>query len=311
VQGIRWGAASGRRASPVWLAQGRILWRIAFVVSALVVVALTAGHTQPAPNTNGNCSDVSISLAAAPTSGTRLPDADSLARKIATVSARYLGARYVRDPLGEGPGMAPDTDPLFCRDGVDCQTFVEQVLAEALARRPQDLVPLLTRIRYKGGQIGFATRNHYMVSDWLPRNRWLIRDLTGTIGGSKSRVMTKVIDRAAFFRSRGAPELGQGIAPEVSRTLYLPRASVSALEGRIPNGAVLIWLQDRPGIMAAHCGLAVRRADGALIFRHASELRGRVLDEPLRDYLQRASSHIVGVKVCQAVAPLDTHGRHR
>jgi hypothetical protein len=47
------------------------------------------------------------------------------------------------------------------------------------------------------------------------------------------------------------------------------------------------------------------------MFRHASQRRGRVVDEPLAEYLRRAPARIVGVKVCQAVPPLDTGSRRR
>jgi hypothetical protein len=220
-------------------------------------------------------------------------------------SARYLGTPYRRDPLGEGPTGRVDRDPLICTSCVDCQTFVEQVLAEALAARPDAVLPLLTRIRYRDGVVGFGTRNHFMVSDWLPHNRWLIRDRTGGVGDRAARVMVKLIDRAAFFRARGAPESGQGIPPQRDRTLYIPRAALPAVAARIPDAAVLIWVQDRPGIIAAHCGFAVRRADGSLLFRHASERRGRVLDEPLLSFARHAPARFVGLKVCQAVTPLD------
>jgi hypothetical protein len=234
----------------------------------------------------------------------------ALTQRIVAISARYRGARYRRDPLGEGPAGTVDRDPLICTTGVDCQTYVEQVLAEAIAPRPTDVLSCLTRIRYRDGVVGFGTRNHYMVSDWLPRNRWLVHDVTDEVGGNRTRPMEKRIDRAAFFRAHGAPELGRGIPPERSRTSYIPRAALPAVAARIPTAAVLIWVQDRPGIIAAHCGFAIRDARGALLLRHASERLGRVIDEPLLAFAQHASRHIVGVKVCVAAPLLDTsHSR--
>ena len=146
----------------------------------------------------------------------------SLADRIVAISARYRGTPYRRDPLGEGPAGAVDRDPLICTTGVDCQTYVEQVLAAAIAPRPADVLAWLTRIRYRDGVVGFGTRNHYMVSDWLPHNRWLIHDRTDEVGGKSTRPMEKRIDRAAFFRAHGAPELGHGIPPERSRTTVHP-----------------------------------------------------------------------------------------
>jgi hypothetical protein len=235
----------------------------------------------------------------------------ALTDRIVAISARYRGTPYRRDPLGEGPTGAIDRDPLICTTGVDCQTYVEQVLAEAIAPRPADVLACLTRIRYHDGVVGFGTRNHYMVSDWLPHNRWLIRDLTDEVGGKTTRPMEKRIDRAAFFRAHGAPDLGRGIPPERSRTTYIPRAALPAVAARIPTAAVLIWVQDRPGIIAAHCGFAIRDAHGALLLRHASERLGRVVDEPLLSFARHASPHIIGVKVCCAEPLLDTGDSRR
>jgi hypothetical protein len=245
------------------------------------------------------------------TSGHAPRTPDELAQRIAAISARYLGVPYRLDPLGEGPNGDRDADPLVCHTAVDCQTFVEQVLAEALAPGGADHLPLLTRIRYRDGVVGFGSRNHYMVTDWLPQNRWFLRDLTARIGVKQVRTMEKVIDRPAFFRSRGAPALAEQAAVQRSRTAYIPRRALLGVMARVPNGAVLIWVQDRPGIIAAHCGLAIRRPDGGIMFRHASQRRGRVVDEPLAEYLRRAPARIVGVKVCQAVPPLDTGSRRR
>ncbi len=119
------------------------------------------------------------------------------------------------------------------------------------------------------------------------------------------RPMEKRIDRAAFFRSRGAPELGAGLAPERSRTQYIPREALAGVTALIPEGALLIWVQDRPGIIAAHCGFAVRRGRTVWL-RHASQRRGRVIDEPLLDFARQAPARMVGLKVCQAASRLDT-----
>ena len=43
----------------------------------------------------------------------------------ADFGAKYIGARYATDPLGEM--KSPDTDPLIRFDTFDCTTFVETV----------------------------------------------------------------------------------------------------------------------------------------------------------------------------------------
>jgi hypothetical protein len=290
--------AKCRPASSLWYA-----WILTAVAAYFLAVTVSGQGTEGTKETG--------SLGASHPARRRPQATTEMGARIVSVSARYLGTPYRLDPLGEGPNGSPDSDPLISHTAVDCQTFVEQVLAEAMAARPDDSLPLLTRIRYRGGVVGFGTRNHYMVTDWLPQNRWFLRDLTAHLGVQQVRSMEKVIDRAAFFRSRGAVELARNAGRERSRTVYIPRGAVQGMAGRIPNGAVLIWVQDRPGIIAAHCGLAVRHADGRLMFRHASQRQRRVVDESLEEYLRRAPLRIVGLKVCQAVPSVDAAFRHQ
>jgi hypothetical protein len=200
----------------------------------------------------------------------RLPD------RVRAASARYLGTPYARDPLGEGCG--PDADPLYDRRRVDCVTFVEQALAEALAPCPDAVLPTLLRIRYHQGRVAYACRNHHFVADWLPHNAWLVRDVTEAVGGARVRRMTKRIDQ------------------KVLTTGYVPRAEVPAVLSRLPDVAIAVLVQNRPGIFAAHTGFLLRDGN-AITLRHASQHRGKVVDEPLCDYLQRAPARIVGLKV--------------
>jgi D-alanyl-D-alanine carboxypeptidase/D-alanyl-D-alanine-endopeptidase (penicillin-binding protein 4) len=220
----------------------------------------------------------------------------AIAARIERVSRAYLGVPYCRDPLGEGSGGEVDRDPLMDRRRVDCLTFVEQVLAEATAARPADVPARLQRIRYRDGAVGFRTRNHFTVTDWLPRNAWLLHDATEALAPGRTRAMVKVIDRSAFFRGHGCDPAGAG--KERSETRYIPRESVAALVDRLPAATLAILVQRRPGIIAAHCGWLLRPAGKPLTLRHASSSRGRVVDEPFTAYLRRQPANIAGVKLC-------------
>lgn len=219
--------------------------------------------------------------------------------RVRAASARYLGVPYARDPLGEGHGVDPD--PLYDRRRVDCVTFVEQALAEALAPEPAAVLPTLLRLRYHEGKVAFTRRNHHFVADWLPHNAAIVTDVTDALGRDRVRRMTKRIDRAALFAAAGQPRGGPAgrdalPAPEERSTSYIPRAAVDAVLGRVPEVAVVIFVQDRPGIFAAHTGFLLRDRRGVTL-RHASQRHRKVVDEPLRDYLTRAPARIVGIKV--------------
>jgi hypothetical protein len=173
---------------------------------------------------------------------------------------------------------------------------VEQVLAEATAPRPDDLPARLRRIRYADGVVGFRTRNHFTVTDWLPRNAWLLRDVTSSLGERRVAPMVKTIDRAAFLRSHGCDARGAGRLR--SETAYIPREAVPVLAARIPPATLAIIVQRRHGIIAAHCGWLLRPAGAGLVLRHASSARAKVVDEPFVAYLKRQPRNIVGVKLC-------------
>jgi hypothetical protein len=220
----------------------------------------------------------------------------ALAARLEAASRRHLGAKYCLDPLGEGPGGTIDRDPLSSWAGVDCLTYVEQCLAEALAPDAGAVAATLQRIRYRGGEVRFEARNHETVADWLPNNRWCARDITRAVGGDACRVMTKTWDRAAFFRRRGGAPAAGG-APQTLKTDYLPRESLPALTSRIPTGSMAIFVQSRPGIFAAHVGFLFTGSDGVRRLRHASQRRGRVVEEPLVTFLAHAGREVVGLKI--------------
>ena len=89
-----------------------------------------------------------------------------LADRIDAISAAFLGVPYVDNPAGEGWGRDPD--PLVRYDAFDCLTYVETVLALALAHRPDDVATLLTQLRYGDAPPSYEARRHFMETQWLP-----------------------------------------------------------------------------------------------------------------------------------------------
>ena len=100
------------------------------------------------------------------------------------IGQEYLGAKYLSNPLGEG--LPPDSDPIFRTDAFDCTTFVETAMAHGD-------VNVLTKIRYKDGQIDFLNRNHFIESDWLVNNSDIVENVSAKYG--KTSVRTVVVDK--------------------------------------------------------------------------------------------------------------------
>jgi len=212
--------------------------------------------------------------------GGREPD---LNRRLAIYSERAKGTPYSLFALGEGPAAKYDRDPLMDFSRADCMTFCEQILALAISADYEEMFGNLQRLRYQRGEVGFTTRNHYTLADWLPHNAWLLADATVEIGGSSCAEMSKVIDRPAFFRKLGVPESElANVPPAQGLTIkYIPAAHLPAIKKKLRGGEIVSIVQKAPGIFSAHMGFIIRDRYDNVLFRHASSRpeANQVVDE--------------------------------
>jgi Protein of unknown function (DUF1460) len=198
--------------------------------------------------------------------------------------------------------------------GLDCWTFFEIALsfARMLGEPAENWVPerLLRYIemdRYREGECTgeYLSRLHYL-EDWLYDNsrRGLVADLTRELGGvsvpHSAREMTKgwrhyryLVHNRALLRPLA--DMEERVS---SRPLYeIPKSRVTSIESKLHSGDI-IGIVSREGRYTSrrgtsHVGLALRTADGALHFMHASAPHnyGRVvIDSRLSTYLYRYGS---------------------
>ncbi len=116
---------------------------------------------------------------------------NSLQRRIELVSAALLGASYQAGALGEGLSGEYDRNPLYRFDRFDCETYVDTVVALALATNFLDFKKKLNQIRYKHAHIDFFQRNHFPSADWIPNSKknGTIQELTYRIAGQKRELL--------------------------------------------------------------------------------------------------------------------------
>lgn len=189
----------------------------------------------------------------------------------------YMGAKYMRDPLGEE--KAPDNDPLIRADAFDCTTFVETVMAGGD-------VSNLNQIRYKDGKIDFMNRNHFIESDWLANNKNRVENVSSQFGKTVTRHLT--IDKAAWMKK--VHGIDADIAPVKTSIEYVPYKNL----GDIDNERVMIVLfisansksLDTIGteLAVTHMGLLL---PGGIVLRHASSAAGHVVDADFKKYSDR------------------------
>jgi D-alanyl-D-alanine carboxypeptidase/D-alanyl-D-alanine-endopeptidase (penicillin-binding protein 4) len=216
--------------------------------------------------------------------------ADGVVERFLEASEAMLGTPYGNGPLGEGEDGTIDRDPRVDFERVDCVTYLEQALAVAVTTEASGpFLANLDAVRYAGGRVDYTDRNHYMVTDWIPANDWLLEDVTARIAPGRTATVTRTIDRAAFLREHGA-DARPGVDDARERTLaYVPGAALSDVADAIRAGDLIFWVGKADGIFIVHTGLAARDDEGRLLFRHGSSRAGRVLDESFADYAAGAT----------------------
>ncbi|MBL9195329.1 MAG: DUF1460 domain-containing protein [Opitutaceae bacterium] len=223
-----------------------------------------------------------------------------LRKRILHLARKNIGQPYDLYLLGEMPFETYDPQPLYCLTKSDCLVFSEHVYAMALSSDWTGFMRLLQRIRYRDGEIGVVTRNHYTESDWNPSNRWLVRDITAEIAGDKSVRFEEKIDRSRFLLNRYKLKVDVPVVHH--RDLYLPYAEVARAAGHLRDGDFINVVRGvvKPGApindtfggnaWIGHVGLVAHGPDGTLHMIHSAE--PAVREETLAEFIARSTADL-------------------
>jgi len=203
----------------------------------------------------------------------------SVASRIDALSRFFLGCPYKSNPL---VGSAETTEVFTVSlDAFDCVTYIETVLALALASNVDDFVERLRTIRYEHGEIQWKRRNHYMTL-WLRNN---VREgiLTPV---SVRAIPTHKLDRVL--------NLVPGLAPQRVRMRCIPKRSAPRLERYLQTGDIILFASTRRNLDVFHAGI-IARYGKIVLMRHASRSQGSVVEQKLSEFLEanRTSGVIV------------------
>ena len=125
--------------------------------------------------------------------------------RITNISAQFLGKTYLLGALGEGVQGDYDQSPLYRTDAFDCETFVDTVLALALANAPDQFNRCINQVRYHKGQVSFINRNHFTCLDWNRNNQrqGFVKDITTSLRGEHNQTIVQfaraLIDKPAWY----------------------------------------------------------------------------------------------------------------
>ena len=212
-----------------------------------------------------------------------------LNKRLDYFSQKLLGRPYKLGPMGEGHFDRIDDKPLVYLDSVDCMTYVENVVALAMAKSEKSLFRQLQRLRYKGGNISYMTRKHYMLDDWVGEGKYAkVVPMEGEVS------VTRTMPKKEFFKSHNLKYTGK---EKPLKIRYMPLDKAIEMAKKSYTGAMKVlgvaFVASSDNIDVTHTGFVVFTPGKKPILRHASSIKKQVVELPLADYL--ATRKIPGI----------------
>lgn len=198
---------------------------------------------------------------------------------------QYIGRKFLNQPyeiylLGEYPFDYYDDQPLVSIGKSDCVVFSEHTYAMALAHDWKSFMFWLQRIRYRDGEIGLTTRNHYAEYDWDRNNSWLVTDITAELAGEHARYDTSIYNKNRFFSKWG---LTTDIPVDTLIWDYIPYQMLPDILDSLQTGDFVNIVRGYPnGVWVGHTGLVSVDEDGTVNFLHSTP--PKVKEQPITEY---------------------------
>jgi hypothetical protein len=211
-----------------------------------------------------------------------------LRERIVHLGRKNIGQKYDIYLLGEYPYEVYDDQPLYCLDRSDCVVFSEHTYAMALGHDWKSFFDTLQDIRYKDGEVGIVTRNHWTLAVWNDSNQWMVEDLTEQQGGGGQwSTIHQNLKRNEWFMRRFG--IDPGIPDQEFEFTYIPLANLeNVLDDLRPGDWVNVIRGSEAGGWAGHTGLIAIAEDGTVDFLHSSS--PYVREEPIMEYARRAQA---------------------
>lgn len=221
-----------------------------------------------------------------------------LAARLEYFSRMMKGIPYKLGPMGEGYIGTVDSKPIVYMDSVDCVTYLEHVLAMAIAPNENAIAPLLQKIRYKDGIIDYVHRKHYLLADWVGEGKFArVMQVPG------DTVVKRTMPRQSFFKAKKI-KYEKPDAPMDLR--YLPYDRAVELASKPYEGPLMVtgvaFVANMDNLDATHTGFVVFRQGELPMLRHAA-WKKHVLDLSLKDYLASRKGKLPGITLFEFLKP--------
>lgn len=210
---------------------------------------------------------------------------ESTWQRIKRLSLLFIGLSYKKNTLIG----SKDTKEVFVINlkEVDCFTFLDYIEAMRISTSYREFENNLIRVRYKGASVAFKNRKHFFT-DWIEHNSDLVEDVTEAIGCKDTRKTQKFLNL-----KEGGKYYLQGIEPINREINYLPSTVVDAqVTSRLKTGDYVGIYSDKHGLDVSHVGIIIKDKN-KIYLRHASSVKGKVVDEIFIDYIVSSPGLII------------------
>jgi len=235
---------------------------------------------------------------------------DQAGEELVAIGKTFIGTPYVAQTLETGTEESLVID----LEGLDCTTFVENVLALGLIKKNSEtnfdaFAKALEKIRYRDGNLdGYVSRLHYFT-EWIKNNesKGLVNDITEWLGGTEiekelnfmtgHRSLYPALKDENTFQEMVNIEKGLPKNPYCVLTVEMLKEN----EDRVRSGDIIALATSIEGLDVTHTGFAIRMADDRIHLLHASSSGAvEISDLPLVEYLKNIKKN-TGVIVTRPV----------
>ncbi|ACI21126.1 MULTISPECIES: N-acetylmuramoyl-L-alanine amidase-like domain-containing protein [Thermodesulfovibrio] len=167
---------------------------------------------------------------------------------------------------------------------VDCMTFIEYVEALRLSNNFESFVENLKAVRYFDSIVDFQKRRHFF-SDWdyIPT----LKNITSEIGMSYCKTSLKKLNKINKHK-----RWIEGLPVSLKKINYIPRNNIKKIVDKLPSVCYCGFYSSKEGLDVEHVGILINK-EKPLTLRHASSIKGEVVDEPFIEYVMNKEGIIL------------------
>ncbi|MFH1643319.1 MAG: N-acetylmuramoyl-L-alanine amidase-like domain-containing protein [Patescibacteria group bacterium] len=189
--------------------------------------------------------------------------------RIDYISKMFLEIPYKADTLNTDKDLSENL--VIKLDEMDCSTFLDYVVALSLSNDFSDFYDKLKLIRYENGEVSFIKRNHFFAQ-WID-NAYNINNISNTFEGF-----------ICEQKELNSKEWVEGIAPIDKEICFVPRENLMESYQFLKNGDLIGFYTKNEGLDITHLGII--SISEKILLRHASSIKGKVIEESLEEYLK-------------------------